>query len=438
MREDSTFGMDPFDEYSESDEYDSFWAVSKEIDQGEASRVGPEYIRWIQRSLNKILGLRLVVDGIMGPATRSAVRRFQQIQGLTSDGVVGPQTDQRLRLLVGGPSPTPATATCPPTPAFVDCPSPGTPFETLDQFAFDGVRLNPRIHTSRLIRVARRIITSQSSRNPIRFLTIAGHTDPVGDEDYNFLLSRRRAEEVMRELCATLERLSPGLARRIKFQLSPCGERQPKGVAAQSRRVEIFLPTKKAPPPKKGCSPFKERIRLHLKILVPPTRFSIATMLNSMQQVYGPIGFLVEVASRENLKLPDLEELDLFCPGSVTQICCPFPTATNNLNPEHVALFQHRKHVGVNEVAVYFVRTTVPGLNGCAAHPPGRPGVVVTASASRWTLGHEVGHVLGLQHVNNSDRLMTGGGTNNITNPPPDLVAPEIQKMTQSMLTIPC
>jgi hypothetical protein len=33
---------------------------------------------------------------------------------------------------------------------------------------------------------------------------------------------------------------------------------------------------------------------------------------------------------------------------------------------------------------------------------------------------------------------MTGGGTNKITNPPPDLIAAEIQTMEQSNLTIPC
>lgn len=41
-----------------------------------------DYIRWIQRSLNQILGLRLPVNGVPDPYTRSAVRGFQLRKGL--------------------------------------------------------------------------------------------------------------------------------------------------------------------------------------------------------------------------------------------------------------------------------------------------------------------------------------------------------------------
>jgi hypothetical protein len=43
--------------------------------------------------------------------------------------------------------------------------------------------------------------------------------------------------------------------------------------------------------------------------------------------------------------------------------------------------------------------------------------------------------VLGLNHVNDNDRLMTGNGTANITNPPPDLAASEGTTMVNSPLT---
>lgn len=46
--------------------------------EGEVNRSSPDYIRWVQTSLNKILAFRLAVDGISGTATRSAVRSFQQ------------------------------------------------------------------------------------------------------------------------------------------------------------------------------------------------------------------------------------------------------------------------------------------------------------------------------------------------------------------------
>jgi peptidoglycan hydrolase-like protein with peptidoglycan-binding domain len=36
--------------------------------------------------------LGITADGVMGPQTRRAVRRFQRSRGLTVDGVIGPQT----------------------------------------------------------------------------------------------------------------------------------------------------------------------------------------------------------------------------------------------------------------------------------------------------------------------------------------------------------
>ena len=50
----------------------------------------------MQSALNDVLGLRLPVDGIMDAATRSAVRSFQQREGLPVDGIVGPDTREAL------------------------------------------------------------------------------------------------------------------------------------------------------------------------------------------------------------------------------------------------------------------------------------------------------------------------------------------------------
>ena len=43
--------------------------------------------------------------------------------------------------------------------------------------------------------------------------------------------------------------------------------------------------------------------------------------------------------------------------------------------------------------------------------------------------------MLGLRHVDPTDRLMMGGGTWNITNPPPDLVQSEIDTVLAHQLT---
>jgi hypothetical protein len=118
------------------------------------------------------------------------------------------------------------------------------------------------------------------------------------------------------------------------------------------------------------------------------------------------------------------------------------------------ALFQNRNNVGANDIVIYFVRSTVPPLNGCSAFPAGEPGSVVTQTASRWTLGHEVGHVLGLNHISgentncppqmpsccstpNFTRLMTGCGTSNIIGVP-TIVQSEINTMRDSNLARSC
>jgi hypothetical protein len=102
-----TFVTEPFEAYAESGA-DEGWFGTELTDAewlGESNRRSPEYIRWVQRSLNSILRLRLVVDGLMRPPTRSAIRQFQQRHGLAADGVVGPQTERTL--LAAGASPPP-------------------------------------------------------------------------------------------------------------------------------------------------------------------------------------------------------------------------------------------------------------------------------------------------------------------------------------------
>jgi peptidoglycan hydrolase-like protein with peptidoglycan-binding domain len=87
-----------------------------EAEQGEVNRSSRDYIKWVQRSLNQIMALRLAVDGLVGTSTRSAIRSFQQQRGLTVDGIVGPQTEAAIKAALSGYSPPQPQPTQPTPP----------------------------------------------------------------------------------------------------------------------------------------------------------------------------------------------------------------------------------------------------------------------------------------------------------------------------------
>ena len=75
---------------------------------------------------------------------------------------------------------------------------------------------------------------------------------------------------------------------------------------------------------------------------------------------------------------------------------------------EQPALFNFRGDAEPDNRVIYFVRTLVPAQAGCHAHPPDMAGAIVSASlANGWTLAHQIGHLLGLDHVDGVNRLMT-------------------------------
>ena len=412
--------------------------------EGEVNRKSRDYIKWVQQSLNQIMGLKLAVDGTMGTQTRSAIRIFQQKQGLKADGDVGDRTETAIKAALAAPG-------APVIPAVGVKPAPSAGAQTcgdllpavcLDQFDFNEDRLKPE-HLNTIRSIADCVVANQAPGQRIRLVHIVGHTDRVGSGEYNFDLARRRAERVRRRLS---EILPPSLAAagptQVTLEVRSRGECEPVILTNDrvenglNRRVEVFIP--QLPPPQTDCPPFRARIRIHAKILVKP-RILLQRMIDNMKLIYGAAGFMVELASEESLNIRHLEDLDM---GHA----CVMPLPA--LSPEQQELFSNRNRVGPNEIVAYFVRTAstvVNGeVNGCAAHPAGQPSVVVALVASEWTLAHEVGHVLGLRHADDRgperlrERLMTGGGTGRLIKLPPDLLPCEIRTIDQSNLTINC
>ena len=70
------------------------WPLTKQGDVdrvGDVSTAGSNSVHTVQYHLRD-RGFDLVVDGIFGPRTNAAVRRFQTSKGLAADGIVGPRT----------------------------------------------------------------------------------------------------------------------------------------------------------------------------------------------------------------------------------------------------------------------------------------------------------------------------------------------------------
>lgn len=124
---------EPFQFYPQFDNAEESLTDFAETWQGEVSRKSPDYIRWVQRSLNQILGLQLAADGDLGSQTRSAIRSFQQRQGLKVDGIVGSQTESAL--IAAGATPLPLSG-IPPEPQEPPMPVPATPLDRRCRFGF--------------------------------------------------------------------------------------------------------------------------------------------------------------------------------------------------------------------------------------------------------------------------------------------------------------
>jgi hypothetical protein len=217
-------------------------------------------------------------------------------------------------------------------------------------------------------------------------------------------------------------------------------ESGPSAVSWGNGRIDVFAKGRDNSLYSRSFSSPGSYVRIHAKILAEPTSPTIDEMIDSMRQVFAAANIRADIITVENLNLPLLQDVDV---GQ-----CRRGQTTDEQNQ----LFNNRHNVRANDIVVYFVRSTAggPPLNGCAVHPTGKPGCVIVRGPSPWTLAHELGHILTLNHVESGtcpinlnppqpgmcllNSLMTCCGTDMITNPPPDLSATEIRTMNNSNL----
>lgn len=147
--------------------------------EGETHPNSRDYIRWVQQSLNRIMRLRLAEDGVMGPQTRSAIRSFQERQGLYANGNVDSQTEATIKAALTSLSTSPTQVPSVPT-------GPATTPSSLPIPLFQPKPADPLITDPKMQLALRNAIAELEKYHgfapgtfPVRF-SIADVTDPSG------------------------------------------------------------------------------------------------------------------------------------------------------------------------------------------------------------------------------------------------------------------
>jgi hypothetical protein len=210
------------------------------------------------------------------------------------------------------------------------------------------------------------------------------------------------------------------------------------GIVGKNTLAELdrLLPTAGSPLP---AIPPDSWITHRFKIVFRSTAMPVIPEFQALEdtrRVYGMYGFRVDESGGMSLAMTPDQQLTL----SVIDTTCEWNKQSDEQN-QLFALGGGRSGVAATDIMVYYVngiKDTSNGqaLAGCAGHKPGTPAVVVAATAAKYDMAHEVGHVLLTPsftpvHHPSSVNLMF---LNAVTADPPGLTEAQVRRIRASAL----
>lgn len=183
----------------------------------------------------------------------------------------------------------------------------------------------------------------------------------------------------------------------------------------------------------KICKLFTHCVKLHFRS-ISLTDVSFDKILKSAQKVYAQYGIEIRCESGQSLlltkdQLEKFDKVDGVCEWTIT-------------SGEYAGIQKLGPSTPTSEIRVYFIKEFSEALRGCGGHAPNQPACICAASGTKWTMAHEVGHVLlGSSfrpvHSRNKKNLMYSS-TSGITAKLPTLTGKQVAQMKKSPYCFAC
>lgn len=132
---------------------------------------------------------------------------------------------------------------------------------------------------------------------------------------------------------------------------------------------------------------FKHSIGVHFRSIAL-TKVPFNTILASTKQVYAQYGIRIDMMNGESLALSAADQARF---EKINQLCV-WDLTLGEFNELHSL----GTPAPATDVLVYFIHSfkKEPAATGCGGHAKGRPACTVAITGNRWSLAHEMGHVL--------------------------------------------